>query len=332
MGPPSTPPQGTAAADARMGVKRSLSGRPEMTERDTPAQRDSNATPAATVGVGRSLSASLDIVRPGNGLMTAVGVLVGSAMESGWAAFASPPAYVAAVAAFFAASFGNVLNDLGDVEIDRSAHPLRPLPAGDLSLSAARILASALALLALLFGALVSTAAAAFVAVTLALMFLYERILKARGLAGNLVVAVLTGAPFVFGAIATRDSVSPGVWVLALLAALSNVGRELLKDIEDMRSDIGRATFPQRHGATVARVVAACALLAGILLSPFPWADGAVGVAYLPLVALADIGFIAAALVHDAGQAQRVAKYAMIVALLAFLVGRLSPWGGASHA
>lgn len=258
--------------------------------------------------------------------MSAVGVGVGAVVAAQPAAAWSVPVGLAAAAGFLAAGFGNVLNDLTDVEIDKLAHPGRPLPSGALPQTQARVVAAVAAAGALALGALVSLAAAAFVAGALGLMALYEFALKERGFAGNLGVAVLTGAPFLFGGLAAAG---PGamlgpVLVLAALAALANVGREVLKDVEDMTADVGRRTVPREYGRPVARQVAAAGLLAAVVLSPLPWMRGDVAWTYLPVVAAADALFLAAAFHAKAARAQHLAKAGMLVALAAFLAGRLA--------
>ncbi|MFQ6013696.1 MAG: digeranylgeranylglyceryl phosphate synthase, partial [Thermoplasmata archaeon] len=64
---------------------------------------------------------------------------------------------------------------------------------------------------------------------------------------------------------------------------------------------------------------------AAVVLSGLPPALPVLGLAYLPVVLVADAIFIYAALnaARRPGLAQRAAKYGMLVALLAFLAGAL---------
>jgi len=154
----------------------------------------------------------------------------------------------------------------------------------------------------------------------------YEAALKSRGAPGNLVIAYLVGSLFLFaGASVFRSSIEPLVrtGILAALAFFTTIGREITKDIEDIRGDVDRRTLPRRIGSRRAGLVAAISLFVGVALSLVPFALGVLSLGYAILVVPADGMFIYAAL-HSAAnpaRSQRVAKYGMIVALAAFLAG-----------
>src|SRR5207245_2595053 len=87
------------------------------------------------------------------------------------------------------------------------------------------------------------------VLVNIALMASYEAALKSRGAPGNLVIAYLVGSLFLFaGASVFRSSIEPLVrtGILAALAFFTTIGREITKDIEDMRGDVDRRTLHHR--------------------------------------------------------------------------------------
>src|SRR5205823_11435007 len=103
----------------------------------------------------------------------------------------------------------------------------------------------------------------------------------------------------------------------------ATLGREITKDIEDLQGDVDRRTLPRRIGVRAASLLAAIALLAGAALSSLPLLFRVLGWGFAILVLPADGMFIYAAL-HSAAnpsRSQRVTKYAMIVALAAFLAG-----------
>lgn len=270
----------------------------------------------------------LGLARPLNAGMSAVGVFVGGFVAVGPGAFLDvgvPLALAAAAAALFTAG-GNALNDITDRATDAVNHPDRPLPAGRLSVRQAGVFAAAAFALAAALGALVNVWCLAIVLANALLMYAYESGLKARGFPGNLAIAYLVGSLFLFAGFASYAGDATRlsrVGVLAALAFLTTVGREVAKDIEDMAGDVDRRTLPQRIGARPAGVVAALAFAGGVALSVVPWSSGLVAPAYAAIVVVADGMFIYAAL-HSAARparAQRVAKYAMVVALAAFLAG-----------
>lgn len=267
----------------------------------------------------------LRLVRPGNALLSAAAALLGGYIAAG-AGLPALPLALAAVASFCFAAAGNVRNDLGDVAVDRVAHPERPLVTGAVTVGGARALAVGLYAAALACGALISWPALALVALAVPVMEGYERWGKAAGFPGNLLIGLLTGAPFVLGALAATGRAGPSVLAVAALATLATVGREILKDIEDERADRGaRRTLPMRIGGKRASYVAAAFLTGAAALSPLPWLlETVLGLAYLPAVSVADACFLAAAAAGGRAPArgQRLAKLGMVAALAALLIGR----------
>ncbi|MHB8606075.1 MAG: geranylgeranylglycerol-phosphate geranylgeranyltransferase [Thermoplasmatota archaeon] len=272
------------------------------------------------------------LLRPMNAAMTGLAVATGAIVAVGAGSLlgagapAGTPARVllAMMAGFAATAAGNVANDLGDVETDRIAHPERALVTGALSLRAAMMTLVALAIATLALAILVSPGALALASVALVLLGVYELRSKERGLEGNLLVAILAGAPFLLGALAVRAPLAPLPLVVGTLAAVATLGREILKDLEDAPADAARRTLPRTAGARAARVAARASLLAAVVLSPLPYAlQSVIGWPYLALVAVADAGFVAAAvLAASPGRAQRLTKLSMLVALVAFIAGR----------
>jgi len=266
--------------------------------------------------------------RPLNCLMSAVGVGIGGVVGVGsaaWGDLALPLVLAAAAAAAFTAG-GNALNDIFDRETDRINHPDRPLASGQLTLGTARAFAVSAFVIAAVLAAFINPFALLIVGLNVTLMVSYENWLKARGAPGNVVIAYLVGSLFLFAGVSVfRSSTGPLIrtGILAALAFLATLGREVTKDIEDMRGDVDRHTLPRRIGASRAGAVAALTLALCVALSFLPLYFGVLGIGYAILVLPADGMFIYAAL-HSAtnpARSQRVTKYAMIVALAAFLAG-----------
>ncbi len=270
----------------------------------------------------------LSLARPGNCVMAAVGVAVGGVVAVGSRAWGSSlePLLYAATAAALSTAGGNALNDLFDRETDKVNHPDRPLVRGSVTVAEARNFAVSVFVVAAALGSLADLLCLLVVVVNAGLMYVYEASLKKRGAPGNVVIAYLVGSLFLFAGVAVfGGDLTPllAAGVLALLAFLTTVGREITKDIEDMAGDVDRRTLPQQIGAGAAGRVAAVALIAGVALSVVPWYAGILRWAYAPVVLVADGMFIYAAFYSAAkpARSQRVTKYAMVVALLAFLAG-----------
>jgi geranylgeranylglycerol-phosphate geranylgeranyltransferase len=110
------------------------------------------------------------------------------------------------------------------------------------------------------------------------------------------------------------------------MAALATLGREIVKDIQDMEGDFDRVTLPKRIGRRNAGLVGSAAFLAAVALSFEPYLAGLFGLEYLAAVLLADAIFIYSSIVHfqNPKKGQTWAKYGMLVALIAFLIGGIT--------
>lgn len=198
----------------------------------------------------RSLSALLRLIRWHNALIAAGGVLLG-AWWVGGNAFGGRP-IVAALAAIALTAVANGYNDVTDVEIDRIAHPARPIPLGTISPAMARRMVWVAAGIALVFATLARLELGALTLVVLALMITYSQRIKALGMPGNLTVAVLASLPFLYGGWSVgrpRESLA-----LVAVAIPLHLAREIAKDMEDAAADAAtRRTLPVTAGRAIAR-------------------------------------------------------------------------------
>ena len=268
----------------------------------------------------------LELFRLENGIIGIVGVAVtafiavGTDMVSYWQ-------YIlfGCVTVILFIAGGNGLNDYIDREIDKASHPERPLPSGRmepetaLRISVACLILSFASSFVQLFNG-ENYPCIIIVGIAIILMVLYETMLKQRGFVGNLTIAILTGMVFLLGGsiVAHMENCIE----IAGMAALVTVGREITKDIEDMEGDEGRHTLPMTIGKRNAGIVAAAFYIAGPILSILPLIEGSMGPLY-PLVFIADGMFIYTAFIlfNDPHRSQKTAKYAMMVALVAFILG-----------
>lgn len=264
----------------------------------------------------------LQLFRLGNCVMGVLGVLL-AALIGIRGAFLEhlPELGVASAVVFFFIAAGNSLNDYVDRGIDKKAHPERPLPSGKLAPRKVLYLSGFLFIISNLLSLLLDLISFTIVISATVIMILYEGITKRKGLAGNLSISLLTGGLFLLGG-AVVGAVERTL-ILALMAMLATLGREIIKDIEDLEADFDRSTLPKRIGVRNAGIVGSLALLCAVILSFVPYMTGDLGLAYLLPVFLADAIFIYCSIVHfgNPTRGQKLAKAGMMVALLAFLLG-----------
>lgn len=272
---------------------------------------------------GVAVNKYLQLFRTGNAVMGIVGVAVASFMAAGTdIADAWVNLLISAVVVFMFICGGNALNDYIDYEIDKTAHPERPIPSGRMTRKTALYAA-----LVMLGGSVVVSfltidlECILIVVVASILMVAYEMALKQRGFVGNVTIAVLTGMMFLLGGAVVGDAADNVV--VALMALLVSVGREVAKDIEDMESDEGdRLTLPMRIGPRKAAALACVFFVAGPVLSIAPMVWGSYGPLYYTVVVADAIFVYCAAIVFSSPhKAQKFAKLAMVVALVSFILG-----------
>ena len=277
----------------------------------------------------RSLSATatmnawIRLVRPINGVMGFTATYISALVGIGFSIITHLfPVTVAAICVFLVMSGGNVINDLMDIDIDKTNHPDRPIVSGKISVHSATYFSVIVFLLPVLLSAVfLSYISSAIVVVAIAALISYEMRLKRLGISGNLAISVLVGLIFVFGGISVQ--VLTRMIPLFFMAFLTNTARELIKDIEDMAGDVDRVTFPKKYGVSRTGVLASVFTIAGILISYVPFYLGYFGLVYLIIVFVADAIFIVSILHirRDPGKSQNFSKLGMIMGLIAFTVG-----------
>ena len=232
----------------------------------------------------RSVSAILTLIRWENALLSALGVLLGAWWAHG--SVLAAPTLAAAAVAIALTAVANAENDYQDRAIDRLAHPHRPLASGALRPAHARMVVAAAGVVALLVSAALDPRLAVLTAGIIVVMLLYSRVLKARGIAGNLTVALLASLPFLYGAWTTGRPIA-ALPLLAVAVPL-HFAREIAKDLDDAEADAPtRRTLPVAHGPRAARLVLVAALVVFLLaLLPLIRARPPLGALVIPAMGL----------------------------------------------
>ncbi len=267
----------------------------------------------------------LKILRPMNCIMSSIAVLLVGLIASGVdSIFQWKELLFGMLTVFLVTAGGNVINDYYDREVDKINHPERPIPSGKISPRTAVIYSGILFLLAIFTSYLISTCALLIASYAIFVLLLYESSLKYEGFVGNISVSILVGMLFVFGGAIFGKL--PLMAVFATMAFFANLGREVIKDIEDMTGDINRRTLPKRIGKEKAGMVAFSSLIVGVALSPTPYLYFSFSIYYLLSVLVSDGIFIYAALIQfkDPHKGQKYVKYGMLMGLLSYLIGGLT--------
>ena len=257
----------------------------------------------------------LALLRWRNALLAGAGVCAGAWWSAGRL---TGGVAVATMAAFALTAVANTTNDIADAEIDRVAHPERPLASGAIRAVAAMRFAIACSLVSMVLTAVVAWWLAAVTAGVLAVMWTYSTRLKPHGVPGNLAVAVLGSLPFFYGAAAVGE-VRKGAILVAVAAPL-HFAREVAKDLDDAEADgLTRRTLPVTRGPRTARAavvagIVTYAVAVGLLATMFPL----FALLLIPTIFLAALA--ARRLYRGRAGAAGLLKAAMVIAIAALVI------------
>ena len=235
------------------------------------------------------LGAYIALMRPKNLVLAGATVPLGAyfALMGGDNAFplAAVVLHVLAVVLFTGA--GNAMNDIKDAEIDKTAHPMRPLPSGQLTVVQASRFTSLLWTLSVgaHIGGLLTvepsvstylpTVLIYILAVVLMITYDHGPATKNRGLVGNIVISLLVGAVILYGASAVGGFTQPVIWWIFGVVFLTNLAREMVKDCMDMEADAGsRQTLPMTYGKEKVRMAAYVVIMGALVCLYIPFWRG----------------------------------------------------------
>jgi geranylgeranylglycerol-phosphate geranylgeranyltransferase len=295
----------------------------------------------------------LTLMRPVNAFMSVIAVIIGGLLV----AATNPtllsntyPLILAMASVFLITGAGNAINDYLDVESDKVNKPKRPIPAGRITRRKALIFSIIVFAIGILLAFLINWACILIAIVNSILLIIYSYSLQDRVLLGNVVVGYMVGSTFLFGGAAFGNLLLPGL--LMLLAGLSTVTREIVKDLEDMEGDRknfmkkitsgvrmklsrfigidgkGDADFVMGKGR--AKTVAGLCMIIAIIISPLPYILGILSFTYVIILVPTDLVFLLTIiLLSNASSKKRLSriskiiKIGMFLALIAFIFGVL---------
>lgn len=280
----------------------------------------------------KRLKAYITITRPPNGVLMFIAVLVGVLFSEN-KTITLDKALLAFITSYGLNGSSMVVNDYFDREVDKINHPHRPIPSGVITGGEAIAYSTLLASLGLASAIAISPNAFLLALLAYVVAVVYNAQLKKTGFLGNMLVSVDVVAPFLYGSIIADNVINTRVISFAILAFLSNTGREVIKGIVDIAGDEirGVKTVARVYGPDKAAKIGGALYVVAVLLSPIPYLLGYVTLYYIPLVAIADIGFIYSAISviknptpENAKKQKNLTLIWMLTALLSFIAGGIA--------
>jgi geranylgeranylglycerol-phosphate geranylgeranyltransferase len=269
------------------------------------------------------------LTRPLNCLITFLSIWVGAIVAG--ESIITYRIVVASLSGAFIAAYGNIINDLFDIEVDKLNKPFRPLAKGTVSRSDAIFGAIAFAIVGLALSYFVHKIAFVLTLMAIAGLLAYTPIFKGKSYLGNILVALISALAFVIGGLAVDKPF--GAAFLVLFAFLLHLGREIVKDIQDRSADIasGYHTGAACNNGSLSRILASILLTILIIATFVPNIMHIYGYGYL-IVVIIGVDLILIESIHrlikssDELSMRRISawlKLAMPFGLFAVLLGRL---------
>jgi geranylgeranylglycerol-phosphate geranylgeranyltransferase len=229
-----------------------------------------------------------------------------------------------ALVGFIICGAGMIINDYFDWEIDRVNKPEKWKAMKNFSRRFWFSYALFMFFVGISLSAFLGAIPFIFVVFNSFLLFLYSAKLKCIPFVKNVVVSYLVASAFIFGGIIAKN-IFPAL-LLAIIAFLSNVGREIVKDMSDVEGDEkkGIKTLPIIVGRLYSATIATIFIFSAIVLSPMPYLLGFFSINYMYVLTIAIIlfGISCFLILISPTKAHSYIKIAMFVSLFAFIAGK----------
>jgi len=224
--------------------------------------------------------AYITMLRPLNCIITVGAVWVGAWI--GHRFTLSPSLILAGMIGFTVCGFGNLVNDLYDIEIDRVNNPLRPLPSGTADRKWVIVLALSLFIISVIFALSINFMVFLLVLVASISLFVYAAYLK-KTIIANIIVSLITGLSFVLGGIVSRNPICIFPFVFSLFI---HMPREIIKDIIDIKGDRENnvSSMPIVFGIEKASLISAFFIAFMCILLPLPYIFKVLSIKYIFII------------------------------------------------
>jgi geranylgeranylglycerol-phosphate geranylgeranyltransferase len=261
----------------------------------------------------------LRVSRVWNGAIVSASVALGALFAE---SFQTAPVVLACISGFLIASGGYAINDYFDHAIDSINKPTRPIPSGKVTRRETLMLAFGSAIGGVIVAWFINNTSFLLALAAAVLLFIYSHSLKRTLLAGNVSISLLCGTALLYGGASVSNLHS--ALIPAGFAFLFNLGREILKDVEDVKGDAeeGAQTMPILWSGRGSIFLATSLWLVLIVLTFLPYAAGRYGLPYLltvvvvvdlPLLAIIGYSWTSRA---NYGRANTLLKLLMVLGLL----------------
>ena len=270
---------------------------------------------------------TITILRPGNSAMAAVATILGFFISSG-KFILIPQLIIGAITVFLISGAGMAINDYFYRKTDaKKKTTSNPIVIGTLDARFVYNYSIILFLIGMFIPIFINTVAFATAAIASLLLFIYAAKPQFK-ITGNFVVASLTGASLIYGGIIFGQITAPLI-LIAACAFFANLGREITKDLEDLKADKeSKKTLAMLSSKKEIIATATVFYAMAIGFSIIPIIFNLFNNFFIYSIMIADAGFLYTIylLINSKNQSNlskssKFSKISMLVALIAFLIG-----------
>ena len=231
-------------------------------------------------------------------------------------------------------AFGNIMNDIIDINIDKINHSERVLVNKGFSLTQAKRIRNILFIGIVCFSFFINFNSKLFLYfLVIPLLILYNIYLKRMPIIGNMVVSFLLGSVFIFTELVFNNSIMKLI-IPALLAFNLSLIRESIKDLQDYKGDLSEnmKTLPIIIGIKKTCYTLSIFIVFNIIIFLLPYYFGIYNILYLiTLVMLIQIPLLYSIYILMNFQNQKTFRYLTkvykILSINGLLVIYSTTWG-----
>ncbi len=267
------------------------------------------------------------LTRPVNVLITFITIFIAAGLSGTFEPLQN--VILAALSASFITVGANVINDYFDIEIDKVNKPYRLLPSGKISKKQALIFFGIFYLIAWILAIFINIEMFLISFISGIVLIFYSYKYKRVVLWGNFIVSFVSALAFVYAGLAVNRVNE--ILFPAGFAFLFHFGREIIKDIQDIKGDKpqGVVTYPIKYGVRSALILTNIIFIILIVFTLFPYFTGYYGIYFLLIVVLGVHSVLIFVVIsswsnpipENLGRLSNLLKVDMLVGLLAIYMG-----------
>lgn len=223
-------------------------------------------------------------------------------------------------------SFGFVINDLQDIEVDSINKPNHPIPSGIISKERALLLAFLYPLLALIISSQFEKILLGIVILNISISTIYSIYLKSTFLIGNFAIAYLNASVIFYGSLLVGEPTN-FIYLICLIVFLFTCVQEIIYNIVDIVADraVGWNTTAVRLGEKKAIILFFLFVLLYASVATLPLVFGLASIWYMFTITISSIlPLIVSAVILMISsknyRVQQVCKVVKVVRLLSLVV------------